>query len=93
MQRLSRAIIKNMIAVVCVTGMTGTSFAQLNNSDNLSTDTTTLNKKVELKDQVDSIVVGNSLTIENMFDWQNRQKRMKRFLECGLCGEGQSFPE
>jgi|GEM_PF-5903443 len=93
MQRLSRAIIKNMIVVVCVTGMTGTSFAQLNNSDNLPENFMSLTNKIEIKDQIDSIVVGKTQTIENIFDRQNRLKRMRRFLECGLCGEGQDFPE
>ncbi|MBL1406615.1 MAG: hypothetical protein COC00_011575 [Rhizobiales bacterium] len=52
-----------------------------------------LTNKIEIKDQIDSIVVGKTQTIENIFDRQNRLKRMRRFLECGLCGEGQDFPE
>lgn len=90
MQCLAGAYIICSIAMTVVFAMTGTSFAQRNNADELPISTWDLANKVNRDNHIDPIVTGETVTIDDMAEWE---KRKKRFLDCGLCGEPQAFPE
>lgn len=90
MRCLAGALLINIIAMIAITAMTQSSFAQRNNADELSIATWKLGSKTNSDNHIDPIITGNTLTVESVTDWE---KRKNRFLECGLCAKIQAFPE
>lgn len=77
-----------MIAVASV--MAGTSFAQRNNGNEIPIASWKFGSFANIDNYIDPIITGNTVSAESLDDWQMRKKR---FLDCGLCGEAQSYPE
>ena len=91
MRCLAGTFIIYMVAMVVMTvAMTGASFAQRNNGEELSIATWKFGSLANIDNYIDPIITGNTISVESMVDWQ---KRKKRFLDCGLCGDAQAFPE
>ncbi len=63
--------------------------AQRNDEQNIPLAPWEITKSANAIEKIDPIVTGQAVSPDDVIGWE---KRKERFLECGLCGEGQPFP-